>query len=75
MGRQRDPVCHQAQAQVRQQVIAEASQIYAAPSAAAASERLARWVAKWGEAEPKAVGNLQRDFEETLVYYQVVSLE
>ena len=75
VSRHTDPVRHQAQAQVRQQVIAEASQIYAAPSAAGASERLAGWAAKWGEAEPKAVENLQRDFEETLGYYQVTGLE
>ena len=53
----------------RKQLLEQASAIYQAESAAQARERLACWAEQWRECAPKAVATLQRDFEQTLVYY------
>jgi putative transposase len=58
----------------RQQVLEQASAIYQAESAAQARERLTRWAEDWRERAPKAVATLQRDFEQTLVYYSLESV-
>ncbi len=55
----------------RKQLLEQASAIYQAESAAQARERLARWAEQWRECAPKAVATLQRDFEQTLVYYSL----
>ena len=55
----------------RKQLLEHASAIYQAESAAQARERLARWAEQWRECAPKAVATLQRDFEQTLVYYSL----
>jgi putative transposase len=58
----------------RKQLVAQASAIYQAESAAQAWERLAKWAQDWRERAPKAVATLERDFEQTLVYYSLPSV-
>lgn len=58
----------------RQQLLEQASAIYQAESATQARERLARWAEDWRERAPKAVATLERDFEQTLVYYSLESV-
>ena len=57
-----------------QQLLEQASVIYQAESAAQARERLARWAEQWRECAPKAVATLERDFEQTLVFYSLPSV-
>ena len=58
----------------RKQLLEQASTIYQAESAAQACRRLAKWAEDWRERAPKAVGTLERDFEQTLVYYSLESV-
>ncbi len=58
----------------RKQVLEQASAIYPAESAAQAHERLARWAEHWRQQAPQAVATLERDFEQTLVYYSLPSV-
>ena len=58
----------------RQQLLEQASAIYQAESAAQAHERLARWAEYWRPQAPQAVATLERDFEQTLVYYSLPSV-
>ena len=58
----------------RKQLLEQSSTIYQAKSAAQARERLARWAENWREHAPKAVATLERDFEQTLVYYSLESI-
>ncbi len=58
----------------RQQLLEQASAIYQAESAAQAYQRLAKWAQDWRERAPKAVATLERDFEQTLVYYSLESV-
>src|SRR5436305_14989145 len=57
-----------------QAVQKQASAIYQAESAAQARERLACWAEQWRERAPKGVATLERDFEQTLVYYSLPSV-
>ncbi len=58
----------------RKQLLEQASAIYQAESAAQACQRLAKWAEDWRERAPKAVTTLERDFEQTLVYYSLESV-
>src|SRR5947209_16895220 len=58
----------------RKQLLEQARAIYQAESAAQARERLARWAEQWCACAPKAVATLERDFEQTLVYYSLPSV-
>jgi len=58
----------------RKQLLEQASTIYQAESAAQARERLTPWAEDWRERAPKAVSTLERDFEQTLVYYSLESV-
>ena len=58
----------------RKQLLEQASAIYQAERAAQARERLAHWAEQWRERAPKAVATLERDFEQTLVYYSLPSV-
>jgi putative transposase len=58
----------------RKQLLEQARGIYQAESAAQAHERLAGWVEQWRERAPQAVATLERDFEQTLVYYSLPSV-
>lgn len=55
----------------RKQIMKQASMIYQAESALQAKDRLATWMVLWCERAPKAVATLERDFEHTLVYYEL----
>jgi putative transposase len=58
----------------RKQIMEEASQIYRAETAPQAHQRLQEWVHHWQEQAPDAVATLTRDFEATLVFYQLDTL-
>lgn len=58
----------------RKQIMEEASQIYRAQTALQAHQRLQEWVHHWQEQAPDAVATLTRDFEATLVFYQLDTL-
>ncbi len=58
----------------RKQLLEQASVMYQAESAAQACQRLAQWAEDWRERAPKAVATLERDFEQTLVYYSLESV-
>jgi transposase-like protein len=62
------------QRQERKQLLEQASAIYQAESAAQAWQRLTHWAKDWRERAPKAVATLERDFEQTLVYYALPSV-
>src|SRR5207237_6133952 len=49
----------------------QAALIYQAPQAQIARERLSDWREQWRPQAPEAVATLERDFEHTLVYYQL----
>jgi putative transposase len=55
----------------RKQIMQQAKQIYQAESALQAKQRLHTWSEQWSPRAPKAVATLQRDFEHTLVFYQL----
>jgi len=55
----------------RKQLIKQAKTIYQAESAAQAKDRLQLWSEQWRECAPKAVATLEKEFENTLVYYQL----
>jgi transposase-like protein len=54
-------------------VLKDACAVYEAPTAAQAQERAATFRVTWGEQEAKAVATLERDFEQTLIYYAVAA--
>ena len=58
----------------RKQLLEQASAIYQAESAAQANTRLTRWAQQWRQQAPQAVATLERDFEQTLVYYSLPSV-
>src|SRR6266567_169823 len=51
-----------------------ASQIYRAETAVQARQRMQEWAEPWQQPAPDAVATLQRDFEATLVFYQLDTL-
>ena len=55
----------------RKQIMKQASMIYQAENALQAKERLSAWAMLWRERAPKAVATLERDFEHTLVSYEL----
>lgn len=55
----------------RKQVLEQASAIYQAESATQARARLAIFAEEWQARTPKTVATLQRDFEQTIAYYQL----
>jgi hypothetical protein len=55
----------------RKQLMQEASLIYDAESAEKARETLNTWASSWREQAPEAVATLERDFEDTIAYYQI----
>ena len=58
----------------RKQLIKQAKTIYQAESAAQAKDRLQLWSEQWRECAPKAVATLEKEFEDTLVYYELESV-
>ena len=55
----------------RSQLMQEACAVYQAENAEQAKERLVAWSLRWGEAAPKSVATFERDFEATIMYYQL----
>jgi transposase-like protein len=55
----------------KRQLIQEARAVYQAESAEQAKERLAVWSARWGELAPESVATFERDFDDTIAYYQL----
>ena len=49
----------------------EASLIYDAESAERARDSLDAWASNWREHAPETVATLERDFEDTIAYYQL----
>jgi len=58
----------------RKQMMKQAKMIYQAPSALQAKQQLQQWAAQWRECAPQAVATLERDFEQTVVYYELVTV-
>src|SRR5947209_18954955 len=58
----------------RKQLIKQAKTIYQAESAVQATYRLHLWSEQWRECAPKAVATLEKEFENTLVYYELESV-
>jgi transposase-like protein len=54
-------------------VLEDACAIYEAPTADAARQQAAQFRLKWSVLEPKAVATLERDFEQTLTYHEVIA--
>jgi transposase-like protein len=55
----------------RKQIMEEASAIYQATTAELARHRLHEWAEQWQQRAPDAVATLKRDFDATLVFYQL----
>ena len=55
----------------RKQMMKQAKTIYQAPNVLQAKQHLQQWSEQWREEAPKAVATLERDFEQTLVYYEL----
>lgn len=59
----------------RKQLMEQAAAIYQAKDANAARTRLASWGTQWRELAPQTVATLERDFEQTLVFYTAAGLD
>ena len=57
--------------QAKQELMEQAAHIYEAEYAEMARQRLRDWAQQWRPQAPEAVATLERDFEDTLVYYQL----
>lgn len=57
--------------QAKKKLMEQAAHIYEAEHAEMARQRLRDWAQQWRPHAPEAVATLERDFEDTLVYYQV----
>jgi putative transposase len=55
----------------KKQLMREARLVYDAESAEQARERLAAWSSAWREQAPETVATFERDFEDTIAYYQI----
>lgn len=55
----------------RKALMEQAALIYRAPDAEAARHQLAEWCQTWRLQAPEAVATLERDFEHTLIFYQL----
>lgn len=59
---------------LRKQLMEQAAAIYQAENANEARQRLAQWGEQWREQAPQSVATLERDFEQTLVFYSLSGL-
>lgn len=55
----------------KKQLMQEARLVYEADSAKEARERLSTWASTWREQAPETVATFERDFEDTIAYYQI----
>ena len=60
--------------QAKKELMEQAAHIYEAEHAELARQRLHDWAQQWRPHAPEAVATLERDFEDTLVYYQLDSM-
>jgi putative transposase len=59
----------------RKHLMEQAAAIYQVDTALEAQARLARWVEQWREQAPQSVATLERDFAQTLVFYNIAGLD
>ncbi len=59
----------------RKRLMEQAASIYHADTATEALARLARWAAQWREQAPQSVATLERDFAQTLVFYDIIGMD
>jgi putative transposase len=59
---------------LREQLMEQAAAVYQAETACEARKRLARWNEQWHVQAPQSVATLERDFEQTLVFYGIPGL-
>jgi transposase-like protein len=57
--------------EMKKELMKQAADIYEAEDADTARARLRNWAQKWRPLAPLAVATLERDFEDTLVYYRL----
>jgi len=57
--------------EAKKELMKQAAHIYEAEHADMARQRLRDWAQQWRPLAPKTVATLERDFEDTLVYYQL----
>ncbi|WP_040445441.1 transposase [Ktedonobacter racemifer] len=62
------------QRDLRKQLMEQAALVYQAENASNARLRLARWGEQWREQAPQSIATLERDFEQTLVFYSLSGL-
>jgi Transposase, Mutator family len=59
---------------LRKQLMEQAAAVYQAETAEDARLRLTAWTKQWREQAPQSVATLERDFEQTLVFYTIAGL-
>jgi putative transposase len=59
----------------RKRLMEQAAAIYQAETATEAQARQARWAAQWREQAPQSVATLERDFAQTLVFYDITGMD
>ena len=59
---------------LRKQLLEQAAAVYQAETASEARTLLAQWGKRWREQAPQSVATLERDFEQTLVFYALSGL-
>jgi putative transposase len=59
---------------LRKQLMEQAAAVYQAETADEARKLLAQWAKQWRGQAPQAVATLERDFEQTLVFYGIPGL-
>jgi Transposase, Mutator family len=59
---------------LRKQLMEQAAGVYQAETADEARKLLAQWAKQWHGQAPQAVATLERDFEQTLVFYGITGL-
>ena len=60
---------------VRKLLMEQAAAVYHADTATQAHVRLAQWAQQWREQAPQSVATLERDFAQTLVFYEITGLD
>ncbi len=59
---------------LRKQVLEQAAAVYHAENASEARRRLIQWSEQWCVQAPQSVATLERDFEQTFVFYTISGL-
>jgi putative transposase len=61
--------------ELRKLLMEQAAAVYHANTATGAHVRLAQWAQQWREQAPQSVATLERDFAQTLVFYEITGLD